>query len=201
MESELVKATWGLVVATVFLVIAAGIPLVRDATDRRERRRLMGAQLVPDMNILRSRLEGGCDKLKDGRSLSPTDIGFQIQAANGELEMISDLIKAGNRPSLTFVNDTYLVRHLITQARQELQRADRLAGDTDAKTVRGRDDALREARRDYKAALMSLDAAEQLLPSKVRTINGKSFWDRFAQVSDERRAEAERSFVAVDKRA
>jgi hypothetical protein len=66
---------------------------------------------------------------------------------------------------------------------------------SDADDVRSRDDALLRARRLYKAALTSLDAAEGTLPVKVRTIKGESFWDRFDRVASEREAEANRSLM------
>lgn len=147
------QATWGLVAATALLVVAATIPLPRDAADRRERQRRISAQLVRDMNILRSRLEGARDCLADGRSLSDDTIKFQLGEANGELKIIGKLIEAPNRPSLLFVNETYLVQHFLTQARIELRRAHSLANESTADAVRTRDDALLRARRVYKAAI------------------------------------------------
>ena len=58
---------------------------------------------------------------------------------------------------------------------------------------------VRGARRAYKAALMSIDAAAQLLPLNLRTINGEDFWDRFNRVSGERESEAEKSFISISK--
>lgn len=200
MEADLVRATWGLVAATALLVVAAIIPILRDAADRRERRRILGAKLVPDINLLHSRLVGGCNRLREPRSLSKEDIEDQHENARGELKMLGPILREGERPSLIFANEIYLARHLLTQATYALKRAHGLADEIDADDVRQRDDALFEARRNYKAALMSLNAAEQLLPRKVRTIRGESFWDRFARVSDERKAAAERSFIEIGKR-
>jgi hypothetical protein len=197
METELVRATWGLVVATALLVIAAIVPLIRDAADRREQKQRISSQLIPDMNILRSRLEGADGRLANSRSLTDAAIGRLMEFVELELGMIGRIIGEGERPSLLFANEVYIVRHLLTQASNELKRAQRLADKTDPDDVRARDDALLRVRRLYKAALMSLDAAEQQLPSNIRTINGESFWDRFYRVSREREAEAERSFVVT----
>lgn len=197
MEADLVRATWGLVAATALLVVAAIIPLLRDIADRRERRRARAANLIPDMNIFRSRLDGGCKRLANVRSLSKEQIAFQHEGSDEELGMIHAIIKQEERPSLLFANELYLVRHLLTQAHHELERAERLADETEADPVRRRDDALTTARRDYKAALISLDAAERLLPKNVRAIKGEGFWDRFARVSDERKAIAEKSFIGI----
>ena len=46
---------------------------------------------------------------------------------------------------------------------------------------------------------MSIDAAAQLLPLNLRTINGEDFWDRFNRVSGERESEAEKSFISISK--
>ena len=103
--------------------------------------------------------------------------------------MIFEIIRDGTRPSLIFANETYLVRHFLTQAILELRRASNLTEESDADSVRIRDDSLLRARRLYKAALTTLDAAEQEPPRRIRTINGESFWDRFARVSKEREDE------------
>lgn len=195
MDTGLTEATWGLVVATILLVATAIVPLLRDFADRRESRRKVGSQIVPDLNILRSRLAGGSRRLVNGRSLSIKEIDFQIEAADGELEIISEIIDDDARPSLLFANETYLVRHFLTQARGELRRANHLMDESDVDSIHRRDDSLLRARRLYQAALTSLDAAEQELPRRVRTLKGESFWDRFNRVSTEREAEAGRSFI------
>ena len=158
METDLVRATWGLVVATALLVVAASIPIFRDIADKRERRRRTSAQLIPDMNILRSRLDGAIKQLVDSRSLSEAGIERRLELVEGETHMIYQIITEYERPSLLFANETYLVRHFLTQARNELRRAQKLVGKTAADDIRARDDALLRVRRLYKAALVSLDA-------------------------------------------
>jgi hypothetical protein len=195
MEKELVQATWGLVVATALLAIASIVPLIRDTLDRREERRRIGAGLVPDIMILRSRLVGGSNELAASRSWSEQEIKDRVQWNDEELDIIDSIIVQGSRPSLLFVNELYLVRHLLTQAKLRLERSLALTNKTDAEDIKQRDDKLASARIAYAAALASLDAAAQLLPRKARTINGEGFWDRFAHVSDERESEAEESYT------
>jgi len=190
MERELIQATWGLVIATFLLVVATIIPLFRDLADRRDRRRLLGSQLVPDMNILSSRLKGGCDRLAGGPVLSQAEIAGQLEWADGDLTMINNIIDSGARPSLLFVNETYIVRHLLTQARMELRRAQEIINGQGADEVPARGAASRRARTLYRAALVSLDAAEETLPTAIRTINGETFWDRFHRLAAEREAAA-----------
>jgi hypothetical protein len=199
METGLAHATWGLVVATALLVVATAIPVLGELADRRDKRIRMGAGLIPDMLILRSRLEGADTRLSNARSLSEEDVKRLIKWVNQELEMIYRIITKGDRPSLVFENELYLVQHLLTQAKQRLIIARELTDKTDPDEIRLRDDSLLGARRAYKAALLSLDAATQLLPAKVRTINGESFWDRFSRLSDERESEAGRSFISIKK--
>jgi hypothetical protein len=199
MEKELVQATWGLVIATALLVVAAIIPVLRDAADRRGQMRRISAGLVPDMIILRSRLETACDSLAGSRSWSEEDINSQIESADHELSMLYRIITQGDRPSLLFVNELYLARHLLTEAKRRLARAIELIDKTSADDIRARDEALLGARRAYKAALMSIDAAARLLPLKLRTIDGEDFWVRFNRVSGEREAEAEMSFISIPK--
>jgi len=196
-ENELVRATWGLVIATTLLVVAAVVPVLRDAADRRAQRRRISAGLVPDMIILRSRLAAACDNLADTRSWSAEDIRGQIGRTDHELSMLYRIITQGDRPSLVFVNELYLVRHLLTAAKQQLDRAVELIDQTSPDDIRARDEALHNARRAYKAALMSIDAATQLLPLKLRTIDGEDFWDRINRVSGDRESEAERSFISI----
>jgi hypothetical protein len=127
--------------------------------------------------------------------MSKEDIRSQIENVDGELVMIHKIIASGDRPSLVFENELYLVRHLLTEAKERLTNAVELRDMSGADETRALDAALLGARIAYKAALISLNAAEQLLPTKMRTINGESFWDRFNRISNERESEAARSFI------
>jgi hypothetical protein len=111
--------------------------------------------------------------------------------------MLYRIITQGDRPSLLFVNELYLVRHLLTEAKRQLTRAVELIDQTSPDDIRAQDEALRGARRAYKAALMSIDAATQLLPERLRTIDGEDFWDRINRVSDDRESEAEKFFISA----
>jgi hypothetical protein len=148
------------------------------------------------MNILRSRLEGADRQFAENQTLTDESIKKGIRNVDVELGMIHDLIESGERPSLKFVNDTYLIRHHLTQARIALFRAQAASDESSVEDMRERDESLRKARACYRAAFIDLDAAELQLPSAVRTIDGESFWDRFYRVSDDREKEAKRSFIA-----
>ena len=76
-DTQLVGATWGLVVVTSLLVIATIIPFLGDILKRRNERAIVAARTVPDMNILRSRLEGAVDQLGNAGGLTKGDIGAQ----------------------------------------------------------------------------------------------------------------------------
>jgi hypothetical protein len=204
MENELVQATWWLVLATGLLALASIVPLVRDILDRREQRRRIGAALVPDMMILLSRLEGAEGELAASRSrtnqdindhMSEQDIKDRIVSNDEELKIINSIIMQGARPSLVFVNELYLVRHLISQAQFSLIGSLTLTNKTDVKNVQGLVKNLNAAHRAYAAAVQSLKAAVGLLPSKVRTVKGEDFWHRLDRLSNARETEAEKSFV------
>jgi hypothetical protein len=147
------------------------------------------------MNILKSRLVGAVRHLSGYVDWDDDDIEEQWESCGQELEMLSEIIETGERPSLEFVSELYIMRHLLTFARHHLHVAIHSAG-SDTESVRARDESLREAQRSYKAAELTLNAAEALLPSWARTIDGKNFWDRFAEVSDAREAEAARLLLA-----
>ena len=195
MEKGLVTATWGLAAATALLVVLAIIPILRDAADRRAQRRRISAGLVPDMIILRSRLMAARDKLASYRKWSEEDIKDQIGSAGHESAMLIRIITQGDRPSLRFVNELYLVRHLLTRASLRLTSALELTDKTSPDDVRARDEALRGARKAYQAGVLSIDAATKLLPRKFRTIKREDFWSRINRLSGEREAEAEKFFI------
>ncbi len=194
-EKGLVQATWGLAAVTALLVVMALIPVLRDAADRRAQRRRISAGLVPDMIILRSRLTAARDKLASYRKWSEEDIRDQIGSAGHESSMLIRIITQGDRPSLLFVNELYLVRHLLTQASLRLTSALELTDETSPDGVRARDQALRGARRAYQAAVLSIDAATKQLPLRFRTIKGEDFWTRINRLSGYRESEAEKFFI------
>lgn len=185
MEDPIVAATWGLVVVTALLVVATIVPFVGELLKRRSERAVVASRAVPDMNILRSRLEGGVERLGESESLTKDRLTRQARSCNAELQMLAPIVEVRDA-SLKFTNETFLVRHLLTFTVEALVEAADLADAADAESIRKRDKLVRDARRGYQAALLSLDAAESLLPKSQRLIDGERFWDRFARVSDER---------------
>jgi len=135
------------------------------------------------------------DKLASYRKWSEEDIKDQIGSAGHESAMLIRIITQGDRPSLRFVNELYLVRHLLTRASLRLTSALELTDKTSPDDVRARDEALRGARKAYQAGVLSIDAATKLLPRKFRTIKREDFWSRINRLSGEREAEAEKFFI------
>lgn len=193
-----VSASWGLVVVTALLVVATLIPFIGDLLKRRSERAIVASRTVPDMNILRSRLEGAVKRLGKTDSLTKDSIEHQLESCDQELHMLAPIIKVRDA-SLEFTNDLFLVRHLLTFSSRSLVGAYELAERSDADSVRKRDKLIRDARRGYQAALLSLDAAETLLPKSQRLIAGERFWDRFARVSDERENQAAEILLQDEK--
>lgn len=189
MDDQIVAATWGLVVVTALLVIATIIPFVGDLLKRRSERAIVASRTVPDINILRSRLEGAVTRLGKTDRLDMRTLEQQEELCDDELRMLAPIIEVRDA-SLEFTNELFLVRHLLTFTAQSLAKAVALAEANDIESARGRDALVRDARRGYQAALLSLDAAEALLPASQRLIAGERFWDRFARVSDERENQA-----------
>lgn len=185
MEDPIVAATWGLVVVTALLVVATVVPFVGDLLKRRSERAVIASRAVPDMNILRSRLEAAVERLGKSESLTKDRLEWQAASCDNELRILAPVIEVRDA-SLKFTNETFLVRHLLTFTVQALTEAADLADEADAESIRKRDKLVRDARRGYQAALLSLDAAESLLPKSQRLVDGERFWDRFARVSDER---------------
>lgn len=195
MEDDLVRATWGLVVVTGLLVVVSGLEFVRGLQQRRSERAQFAVKAVPDMNILRSRLEGAWQRLENPGRLDREEVEDQAEDCDEELGMLVPLVEL-REASLQFTNEIFIVRHLLTFARDSLNAAADLFGTTGEASIRQRDEELRKAQRAYRAALLSLDAAEELLPENERTIRGERFWDRFARVSDERENRAAALLVA-----
>lgn len=198
MEDPIVSATWGLVIVTALLVVATVIPFVGQLLKRRSERAVVASRVVPDLNILRSRLEGGVKRLGKSESLTKRGLGWQAESCDEELRLLAPIIQVRDA-SLKFTNETFLVRHLLTFARQSIVKAAELADATEAESIRERDKLIRDARRGYQAALLSLDSAESLLPKSQRLIDGERFWDRFARVSDERENQAAETLLHNEK--
>ncbi|SCF25121.1 hypothetical protein GA0074695_4802 [Micromonospora viridifaciens] len=90
----------------------------------------------------------------------------------------------------------YLVRHFLTQARLSGIRA--LAGFDNGVLSIGPDqlrDFVDDMCVNVKAADITLLAAESLLPKDGRQVEGQTFWNRFANVSNQRKNEAQKDLV------
>jgi hypothetical protein len=147
------------------------------------------------MNILRSRLEGGVKRLGTPATMDGAAISAQADSCDHELHMLAPIIQV-REASLKFTNELFLVRHLLTFALHTLQSAANIDDTAPVADTRRRDALVLDARRTYKAALLSLDAAEELLPKRERLVDGERFWDRFARVSDERENQAASALTA-----
>lgn len=196
MDTGLVEATWGIVAATGFLFLAALIPVVRDILSSRHNRENIAATVVPDMNMLWSRISGLEQRLADLSSPTADKLKQHAHNANEQLEMLWRIIEQSGNIGLKFINELYIMRHLLTQVHNSLGHAAKHADKATEEDIRSRDDLVFKSRRACLAAAKSLNAAEALLPDWVRNIEGEAFWDRFARISNEREAEAASEIAA-----
>jgi hypothetical protein len=192
---QLVRATWGLVVATGLLVVATLIPFVGDILARRDRRLRLASQVVPDLNILKSRVRDATERMTEIVEPSQEDLNFYIQSCRRDLELLDPLI--GIRDvNLTAMNELFILRHLLTFARDDLQGIHQFLGTDDPKSVRARDETWRRICRRYAASQLTIAAIESSLSRRLRNIGGEDFWTRLRRVSDEREAQAAASIAA-----
>jgi hypothetical protein len=84
---------------------------------------------------------------------------------------------------------------LDDQGHLELMKARILFNREGEQALRARYDHFDRACRLFKAASMTLESAESLLPTQSATIKGEKFWNRFVRIADERENEAERALV------
>jgi hypothetical protein len=195
---SLAHATWGLVVATALLVVAAAIPALGALRERRNQGRTRAALLIPDLHMLRSRFEGWTTDIDAAVDPNSEWCDSMLDCNKGDLKILSPLIDAAPNESLHFTSELYILRHLITQARRELQRCER-AVLTDPMDRESSGKALRRARNLYLASTETLNEAERLIPVRRRTfrrprsLRRESFLDHFRRVADEREAKARKS--------
>lgn len=187
-DSGLVFATWGLVAVTAILVAVNTIPPL---LERRRRLSAAAARLVPDMDLLRTRLQ----RRSSRRSMSSTRLDEATvlqwsEQVDRDLEMLSSFMDT-REAGLELVSELYVCRHLMTSASLALFRARiAFASGDDPESVRERDESVAKAARCYRAAIVTLDTAEGLLPSRVTRIEKEVFGTRFSRVSDERETDA-----------
>jgi hypothetical protein len=202
----LARATWGLLTATALLVVATAIPAWQNWQATRRAKAAAAAALVPDMNIAHSRIARRVNRLLNLTKMSTSELQLLQENIQEDLNIVSRSVELSYGVSLKFANEMYIVRHLLTQAYNEVLAL--LAGveETsvdDAGAHRRLVTATHEQRLSrvcalYQAADATLLAGESLLPAATRTVDGQSFWDRFSSVAQEREAEAEK--VLVDRR-
>ena len=200
MEQQLVNATWGLVIATSLLVLATLIPLISGILDRREKRMAIAANIVPDLNMLKSRLNGRITTLKNTKDPSSEIVARVHKGYERDSKVLKPLLEVRGL-TMKSLNDLYILRHLITFADDDLHVIMKLLEDDTPDTEQVRDRWLK-IQRSYIAALASLNAVEKSLPRKLRNVDGEDFWTRFARVSDERESAAAQGMAieATEKR-
>jgi hypothetical protein len=111
MEASLVAATWGLVIVTALLVIASLAPQV---LAQRAAKGLLAAQIVPDMNILNSRLRGMSDRLLEADQWAQNDTVREIEDAEEMLQMAIPITEV-RTTGLEFASEMFICRHLMTK--------------------------------------------------------------------------------------
>jgi len=188
MLDSLVVATWGLVLVTALLVAASTVPVI---LEQWKRRNLLATKFVPDMHILNGRIDGRVESLLEPSRLTVKALEGIAESTHRDLELISNLIEVRDG-GLKLMNELYICRHLVTYASEDLDGAAEIGNSHDETTVRRRDSMILRACQAYRAARITLQQAESLLPKSTTLIDGEAFWDRFARVSDEREKEAAR---------
>jgi hypothetical protein len=190
-------ATWGLVVATALLAIAAGIPALTSLAHLLAERRQRVAEVIPDLHMLRGRLNQQIGWLGTDSSSSTAVIGEYADNARDLLGIVARLLELAPAHGLKFTNEVYVCRHLLSLALYEIEgavdEAHRDSDDQEFALVAS--SSLVRAVRLNVAAKTTLSEAEQLLPAKVNTIDGEGFWDRFSRVSHEREDKAEQQLM------
>ncbi len=191
--SQLELATWGLVVATTLLVVAAAIPALRSLADLRARKRELAANLVPDSHLLYDRCDGMVRDLVTARSMSEGQRQYYLSRISEDLEILARILDYASPAGIELINELYICRHLITQAKIEYERY--LSLTDDSGSIRERDAAIQRATRLYSAAGSTLRIAESILPNWSRKIKGEDFISRFKRKAREREIEAEKELI------
>ncbi|WP_143765144.1 hypothetical protein [Catenulispora acidiphila] len=151
------------------------------------------------MNMLWSRVQGLTGRIQKLGASNESDLNNLLDDIDKQLRMLAKIIEKSHDMDLAFINELYILRHLLTQTHQALHAAIHLeeerkkdpgSSDASADLIRRYDKKMLEAHRNITASAITLDAAENLLPDWSRTINGEPFWDRFSRVSDERVGDA-----------
>jgi hypothetical protein len=186
MEDPVIRATYALVLVTALLVLATAIPAIQRIIEDRALRRARGARLVPDMNILKSRLEGSLNRWLKVQDVDDELVKRLHQDAETNMKLVHQIVQGSYDVSLKFANEIYVLRHFITCLDDEAHRFRDSLNDTSEDARRQRDRRVERVRVIYKSAGLTLQAAESLLPKRATQIDQKTFWDRFSSVVDQR---------------
>ncbi|MDD9206098.1 hypothetical protein PU560_06380 [Georgenia sp. 10Sc9-8] len=175
------------------------------------------AKVVPDMNLLHSRLSAQGARLSKRREIEMSQLDQVLFEVERDAHLGGMIVESSFDVGLKFANEIYLTRHFITAARHDLlalgRKIQKETGEESAHDLSAlgghshssREDLSDEGRLSKVAAHLlaadaSLMAAEALLPTSVRTVDGKSFWDRYSSVMSERSVDAEKSLVDLRQR-
>jgi hypothetical protein len=190
----LTNATWGLVVATALLVLAAAIPAGAALMEHLHARKQRVAMLIPDMHFLRSRFNGMAQEIDNAFLPDEEWVAAVLDRNETDHDMVNRLADIAPKEGLALTSEFYVCRHLLTQARYSLQRAE-LASEEEPPDRATADAALRRARNLYVAARATIDAAEELFPKRRGHISGEPFWDRYSRQATEREQAAEHQYM------
>ena len=160
-------------------------------------RRLRAAEVVPDMHMVRGRINRLISKLRSDGAVSASIVEGWVADLDGLLKMLARILEESPSQGIKFANEIYICRHLLSQAYWDLDEAvtaaEEAAENGDIPFVERA--AVRRQLRCIAAAKTSINAAEEILPRDARTIDGESFWDRFSRLSHEREDGAEQQLM------
>ena len=194
--AELITATWGLVVATILLVAAAAIPAIQAILNIWTERRRLASMTVPEIHILRDRVNKWAEQLLGNDPLSKADFEEWVHTTEHDLEILGRIADASPQFGIKFTNELYVCRHLLTQARTELKHGATISEKPVSEEIaRTKHDCKMRSVRLFLAAELTLDQMDKLVPEWTQSIDGESFGKRFKRLSEEREAEAERKLV------
>jgi hypothetical protein len=196
--SALVISTWILVGANALLVIATAIPAVQSLLARRAEKRLLAAEVTPELSLLLSRVDYASRKLRGGHPDDESDAEHWADDFDDLLGILAPIVERSHRVGLEFANEIFVARHLLTQAHYALLAVAHSLGANDTESVRHRLEYWSAGQRLALAAASTIERAGQLLPEWTRNIEGEPFWDRFQRVAGERENEADR--ILLDER-
>ena len=201
--SSLVHATWGLVVATALLVVAAAFPAITAVRERWNEAHSRAAMLVPDFHMLKSRFSGTTKELDEAPDPDELWCELMLDSNKEDLKMLAPLIDLAPSESLKFTSELYVARHLLTQAKFEILRVqDEVESEAPDRVATAA--AVRRARNLYRASASTVDAAERLIPDRhrmirrTRSLRREAFLDRFSRLAAEREQAAGQSFSGID---